>query len=514
MSLLRRIRAILEKASPQRDPRDVVIEQQDREIGRLRDELARHKDVHRENGRVHRQNDGLQRRIERLERENDHLKQQLATERRAGRRQAAPFAKKRPQGRGGRPGRRPGARYGQQGRRACPAHVDEALAAPVPTRCPDCGGAVDVTGAAEQYQEDLPPVRPLVRRFDIEVGHCSQCRRRIQGRHPLQTSDALGAARAQLGPGVVALVLELHTRGGLPLAKVADLLQTRFGLQVTPGGLAHLLHRAARDARPAYEELREQVRNAPVVTVDETGWRVGAVGHWLWAAVTPTTTVYAICAGRGFDDAQMVLGADFDGVLVRDGWVVYRRYTNGEHQSCLQHLLRRCEDLLADHPHCGWVAQVQDTLQAALALRDRRNAGALSDHGLATARGRLLAQISRLIDNPPPLDDAECFAAHLAVEFPALFTFLWDPSVDATNWRAEQAIRPAVVIRKVCGGNRTRKGADTQQVLASVVRTARQRNLDLPALFATMLRAPEPIVPDVFGLPPPSASTAAPQRAH
>ena len=182
----------------------------------------------------------------------------------------------------------------------------------------------------------------------------------------------------------------------------------------------------------------------------------------------------------GFDDAQAVLGADFDGVLVRDGWVVYRSYTNGEHQSCLQHLLRRCEHLLEDHPHCEWAGQVQNTLRAGLALRDRRNAGDLSDHGLATARGRLLAQISRLIDNPPALDDAERFAAHLASQFSALFTFLWDPSVDATNWRAEQAIRPAVVIRKVCGGNRTRKGADTQQVLASVVRTARQRKLDLP----------------------------------
>ena len=255
---------------------------------------------------------------------------------------------------------------------------------PAPTSCPDCGGTVDVTGAAVQYQEDLPPVRPVVRRFDIEVGHCSQCRRRIQGRHPLQTSDALGAARVQLGPGVVALVVDLHTRCGLPLAKVADLLQTRFGLQVTPGGLVHLLHRAARDARPAYEDLREQVRNAPVVTVDETGWRVDGVGHWLWAGVTPTTTVYAICAGRGFDDAQAVLGADFKGVLVRDGWVVYRSYINGEHQSCVRHLLRRCAHLLEDHPHCGWAGQVQDTLQAALALRDRRNAGSLSDHGLST----------------------------------------------------------------------------------------------------------------------------------
>ena len=44
-----------------------------------------------------------------------------------------------------------------------------------------------------------------------------------------------------------------------------------------------------------------------------------------------------------------------------------------------------------------------------------------------------------------PIGNAERFAAHLASEFPALFTFLWDPSVDATNWRAEQAIRPAVV---------------------------------------------------------------------
>ena len=50
--------------------------------------------------------------------------------------------------------------------------------------------------------------------------------------------------------------------------------------------------------------------------------------------------------------------------------------------------------------------------------------------------------------------------------------FLCDPSIDATNWRPEDAIRPAVITRKVCGGNPTRKAADTQQVLASVTRTA------------------------------------------
>ena len=148
---------------------------------------------------------------------------------------------------------------------------------------------------------------------------------------------------------------------------------------------------------------------------------------------------------------------------------------------------------------------MQAVLRAGLDLRDRCNAGELSEHAMATARGRLNARLGRLIDAPPPLDDAERFAAHLATEFPAVFLFLWDPSLDATNWRAEQAIRPAVVIRKVCGGNRTRHGADTQQVLASVVRTARQRGLDLPPLIAAMLRAAEPAVPELFGLLPPPA---------
>ena len=505
---------------PERDSRDARITELEREINRLK----------RENNRLERENN-------RLERETDHLKQQLESVRRAGRRQAAPFAKDRPQGDGKRPGGRSGAKYGRQGCRSRPARVDETHAAPVPAACPDCSGAVEVTRVASQYQEDLPEVRPLAHQFDVEVGHCSQCRRPVQGRHALQTSDALGAAAAQPGPGIVALVVELHTEMGVSLAKVADLLRRHFNLQVTPGGLAHLLHGTVRDAGPGYAELCEQVRNSPVVTPDETGWRVGALRHWLWAFVTTDTTVYAICPGRGFADAVTVLGTDYADVFVCDGWAPYRCFRDAQHQSCLSHLLPRCEELREDHPDSSWAGEVQATLQAGLDLRDRCIAGELSEHGMATARGRLIARLGRQVDAPPPLKDAVCFANHLLTEFSAVFLFLWDPSLDATNWRAEQAIRPAVVIRKVCGGNLTRKGADTQQVLLSVVRTARQRALDLASLVGTMLRTAEPavpaalvagrtpagaaveemsaldpVVPEVHGLPPPAALSPTPSQ--
>ena len=463
------------------DARDKLIKQQAEALAHLRDDVAR-----------------LARERDRLKRHNERLKRQLDAARRAGFRQAAPFAKDRPQGRGRPRGRHPGRRYGCRARRAIPAHVDVTYEAPLPETCPGCGGAVQLARVAPQYQEDLPVVRPIVRRFDVPVGCCVACGRRVQGRHPLQTSDALGAANVHLGPGAVTFIVLLHKHVGVPLDKIATLLRERFGLTVTPGGLVQALHRAARVATPTYAALCAQIRGSPVVSPDETGWRVGAVLHWLWAYATPDTTVYDIRPGRSFDDAVAVLGADFAGVLVRDGWAPYRRFTNARHQSCLAHLLRRCRTLRADHPRSPWAARVQAVLTAALALRDRRDAQAITEHGLAVARGRLLARLGRLIDSAPTLPAAQRFAAHLDREFPAVLAFLWAVDVDATNWRAEHAIRPAVVNRKICGGNRTQRGAQTQQILASVVRTARQRGLDLNDLFTTLLQAPRPMVPATF----------------
>ncbi len=94
---------------------------------------------------------------------------------------------------------------------------------------------------------------------------------------------------------------------------------------------------------------------------------------------------------RGFAEAAAVLGPDFAGVLVRDGWVAYRGFKKAPHQTCLAHLLRRCKDLQAAHPDSPWAGAVQAVLRDGLALRTRSNAGEISEHGLASARGRLAA---------------------------------------------------------------------------------------------------------------------------
>ena len=345
-------------------------------------------------------------------------------------------------------------------------------------------------------------MRPIVRAFHVHVGACRACGRRVQGRPPLQTSDALGAAATHLGPQALTLVVWWHTGLGLPFGTVQRIRRTQYGLSITRGALAQVCARVATRAAPTYAALCAEVRGSPVVAPDETGWKVGRVLHWLWAAATPTTTVYRIAAGRGFDDAAARLGADSAGVLVRDGWAPSRRFTQATHQTCLAHLRRRCRLLRLDHPRSALPRQIQQALQRALALRDRVAAGHVSPHGLAVARGRLLQQrLDVLTTTRSTVPDVQRVAAHLTTEATALLTFLGDPAIDATNWRAEHAIRPAVVTRKVCGGNRTRRGADTQQVLASVLRTLDQRGLDPADVFTPLLQARRAIVAPALQTP-------------
>lgn len=317
----------------------------------------------RERDRERQQRERVERENERLRRENERLKKELDLARRAAKRQAAPFSKGAPTPHPLTSGRRAGRRHGRHGHRHPPAHIDETIDVPCPVSCPTCGSTVDETRVAEQIQEELPVVRPHVRRFQVHIGQCRGCGRRVQGRHPLQTSDALGAASTHLGPQAVALIVLLNKYLGLSHGKIATLLRDWFGLTMRPSAVTHALHRAARQAAPTYAALREAIRASPVVSPDETSWKVAGRLQWLWAFATPSVILYAIQAGRGVPEAAAILGADFDGVLVRDGWAPYRQFESAGHQTCVAHLVRRGRELVTDHPRAVWPARITALLQ-------------------------------------------------------------------------------------------------------------------------------------------------------
>ena len=456
---------------------------------------------------LRRKNQQLREQVKSMRQEIERLRQQLEEALRAAKRQAGPFARPGPKANPAQPGRKRGARYGRVSCRPIPTQVDETLEAPLPPQCPHCQGRVVETGVQDQYQTEIPQPRVERIRFRVHVGECQSCGRRVQGRHARQTSDALGRAASQLGPRAMALAAELNKGLGLSYGKTAMVLQEAFGLAVSRGGLSQVLACLASKAEPTYQELVQVIRGSGAVTPDETGWRVGGQSQWLWVFASEEATVYSIQPGRGFEQAALILGADFAGFLTHDGWRVYDKFGQAFHQACVGHLLHRCRQLIeiASPAAARFPRAVRGVLQQALELRDRRQAGHLSEQGLAVARGRLEAHLDRLLESHYHAAANQRFAKHLHRNREFLFTFLTCAGLEATNWRAEQALRPAVVNRKVWGGNRTWRGAHTQEILNSVRQTCRQQKRSWLTPLIAMLCSPLRKVWNLFasGLSPP-----------
>jgi transposase len=445
--------------------------------------------------------DSLRKENERLIAENERLRKELEEALRRLKRQAAPFTRGKRKKKPKRPGRRGGLAYGKQATRPIPDHIDEQIAVPLPKRC-GCGGKAIYDETLSQYQEDIVR-KTIVRRFDVEIGHCACCGRRIQGRDELQTSDALGAAGVQIGPEALSLAAHLRKEMGLSDGRAARVLHLGWGLEMSRSGICRAVIRVAQKAAPTYEHLRIVVRQADVAWMDETGWRVAAILEWLWGVVTPTVTVYDILPGRGFEQASSILGADWEGWLHHDGWKVYYQFVKAFHQSCLNHLLTRCRDLIetVSPSAARFPLQVATLLHKGLDLRDRFARHDICEQGLAVATGRIESAMEELLSRSYRTEANRRLAKHLRHEQPWLFTFLKCPDVaHATNNVAERAMRPAVIARKTWGGNRTETGAEAQKILMSVMATCRQQGKDSFKRVVELLRSPVPTVMDIVSV--------------
>jgi transposase len=428
------------------------------------------------------------RQIDELRAEVERLKAELEQSRRAGKRQAAPFSKGPPKAQPKRPGRKAG--HPPSHRPAPPPEqVDRIVEVPLPPECPECRAPLDEAPVKvhDQYQIDLPEPKPVVTRFRVPVARCPACYRRVQGRHPEQTSDALGSAAVQFGPRLLGLAADLKHRLGVSYRKCSSVLLTLSGVVVTSAALVRSGHRLRRLAQPSYDRLVEAARSAEVQHVDETGWKIGGRSAWLWVFADEDITLYRIRPSRAHDVVVEMLGEDFAGVLVSDCFLAYDPLPFAK-QKCLAHLLKTCGEIEASKTRGAvrFSRRVAALLRKAMALKSRR--GTIGDHGYAVLRGKIHAELDRLLAGSYTDPDNVRLARRLRKQREHLLRFLDRDGVDATNNLAEREIRPAVIARKLSAGNRTETGAETHSILASVLRTCRRQGRDILGVLCELLR--------------------------
>lgn len=439
----------------------------------LQEALALIEELRRENAGLCEENTRLRERIEELER--------------VAARQAAPFRRREKKKVPPEKKKCPGREAGHRGAcRARPEQVDEQIVMPLDA-CPNCGGKVSDCSWIQQFIEDLPPIRPHVTELWTCVAQCGKCGE-VRSTHPRQVSTAQGAAGVHLGARALGLAATLKNQLGLTASKTCQVLKQLGGLSLSRGGLMRALQRCSHKVEPCYQELVQSVRRAPAVFADETSWWVDGPGWWLWVFTTPKTTIYHVDKSRGSQVVLEMLGDDYPGMLVSDCLSSYDPPPYRKHK-CIAHHLRALKEksrLLADRgktsPYLtAWEVLLKDVVYT---WRDLPN---LSTEQFVAKAVELHRGINLLLARSPPEVEEVAFRNRLAKQRDHLLGCLGEPAAEPTNNRAERALRPAVIARKLSCGNRTERGRVAWQRLASLAATCQQRGQDFADYLAPHL---------------------------
>jgi len=428
--------------------------------------------------------EALQRRVAELEATIAELRAENERLRRRQHRQAAPFSRETPVATPKRPGRKAGqGRFTYRPAPPVEALSEPPIAVPVPEPvCPHCGGVLVEDGTEVASITDLPEQpQPVVRQYQVGVCRCQACGRRVRGRHPDLAADQSGATAHRLGPRLLATAHALHYGQGVPQRKVPAILEAVTGARLTQGALAQdALRRADGAVGQAYQGLRDSLAQTERVHTDDTGWRVGGKRAQLMVFTTEQTTVYQIRRQHRNAEVREVIPADYAGVLCSDRGPSYdaRQLAHVKQQKCGCHLQRSISELLETKWGRGrsFGLGLRRLFGEAIALWHARRAGTAPD--FTADATQLQSRLTDLLqerampdpDNQRLLDDLRWRHAH-----GDLLRFLDDPRIEPTNNRAERALRPAVIARKVSQCSKNQPGADAFAAFASVTRTLIQR---------------------------------------
>lgn len=382
-----------------------------------------------------------------------------------------------------RPRRTPGRKAGHEpALRPMPTKIDHHQDVPL-TRgrdrkpiCPHCRCRLGRLRKRRRVVEDLVPAAVEVTCYHTEQGYCPNCRRTVESRAPGQP-PAASVPHGQLGINALATAAILRVRNRLPFRQIAQLLADLPGLSVSPAGLVKQIKRIARWLDGKYQDLLRRMRASKDVRVDETGWRIDGRNFWLWAFTDPTFTLYHVDASRGGKVALKLLGDAFDGTVICDFYGGYDRLS-GPKQRCLAHLMREVKDLSeADESFAACPLSRKLLRWCKDALAHKKRWEDLDDPTYELRASRLEDRLDGLAAGSWPHADAGRLIKRLRRYRPELTRFLWEKNLEGTNNAAERALRPAVVLRKITGGNRSEAGAAAWAKLASLMRTADQKKL-------------------------------------
>ena len=335
------------------------------------------------------------------------------------------------------------------------------------TNCPRCNHQLGKPIKVDRkIVEDIPEPQPVqVTEHLINHYKCKYCGKIIIPKVKLP--------QGSFGYNLQTEIALLNIDSRLPLRKIKSILKRTHKIIITDANICKILCNTSKKLSKEQQKNIQLLRASPFVHADETGMRVDGKNYYLWVFTNGATTVFTITKTRSQKTIKEILGENYSGIIICDGWSAYSTYTN-QIQRCWAHILREAKYLTEKIPLfkifyerlCEMFAQIKELLEQPIEKRK-------------TAYEKLYKQLTKLLDCMESHREYKKLATKIRNGGKHWFTCLLHPNIQPTNNLAEQTIREPIIRRKIFGCLRNQKGANVFSILTSLITTWKQQGLDL-----------------------------------
>lgn len=353
-------------------------------------------------------------------------------------------------------------------------------------KCPECGSKeLSECGEIEEHvQEDVVVPKLKVIKYRRRYYWCKGCKEVVHGYGKEEM------ANSYIGPNAKSLSTFFRETVKVSHRNIQKIFEY-FGLNICNASVPGFHNQVRIKGMPLYEQLKEQLRKAPVVHADETGSPMDGKNYWNWIFATTKICLHVVRETRGKKVVEEILGKVFNGKLISDFYSAYNQLEAKAKQRCMVHLLRELkkalECSLPNDPVHIWCKKLKTLIQQAIDLAEQYQDKKISLHNFEKKRDQIKETLGDFQFVEPTKGIIQRLSKRLAKYKNEIFTFLDYPGIPYHNNHAEQLLRNTVLLRKITFGHRSLKGALNHEVLMSLAQTAQLNGKDPIALFKRIL---------------------------
>lgn len=346
-------------------------------------------------------------------------------------------------------------------------------------KCPQCNADLEEPIRIEKkiIEEIQPQPKIEVKQYNIAEYCCSKCGLKFKSKH--ENCPQVGI----FGPNLMTRItlLKFQLRG--VLRKIVDFLKSNDSFEITPAGILTILLRVGKACKKEYVKIWERIVKSKYRYGDETGMKVCGEKWWLWIFRTLQDILVVIRPSRGKKVTNEIFGENPKGCIVADGWKLYRVFESL--QRCWAHLLREV-DTHVESSNNG--KELSEILHRKFKKLKEFQTSNHSMEDRVCQKEIWDREIEELVEKFSTFNQIKKPVTYLKNGLGFWYTCLLYPGMEPTNNLSEQAIREHVIVRKIIGSFRSKKGAEYYQYIASMFATWKILKKDIFEELSNLLK--------------------------